>query len=287
MDGDPLLVIAVNDQSANVGTAISLPSGATLSLNADGSLIYEPPVGFVGQDSFAYTVSDGIDVSTASVLIDVTNEVPNPGPDAYSVLHDHTLATYVSQFHYGVLYNDIDMNGDSLTVTKVNGNASAIGNAFVLPNGATVTMNASGTFTYTPVSGFVGQDSFSYTVSDSVSTSIGTVTIAITNQPPVAQPDEYSTGYNQALNILAANGLLFNDSDMDGDPLEVTKVNGVAANVGTTITLASGASLRVEVDGSFTYTPATGFTGIDSFTYEIWDGVELALATVYIDVSIM
>lgn len=212
----------------------------------------------------------------------VRNTPPTTNPDAYSVLHDTALVTNVGQPEYGVLHNDNDMDGDSVTVTKVNG--TAIGSPIQLASGATVAMNANGSFTYTPATGWTGQDSFQYTISDGITTSVGNVTIAVTNSPPVANTDNYFTGLNQGINVLAANGLLSNDNDMDGDPLAVTKVNGLAANVGTTITLASGATLTVEEDGSFIYTPATGWSGIDSFTYEITDGLETSLATVYIQV---
>lgn len=100
--------------------------------------------------------------------------------------------------------------------------------------------------------------------------------LIVTNRPPVAYPDSYTTLLNQTLSTNVGQspyGLLFNDTDPDGDPLLVSSVNGSAANVGTPITLPSGAALFVNPDGSFDYTPAAGFTGTDTFTYKATDGL--------------
>ena len=92
-------------------------------------------------------------------------------------------------------------------------------------------------------------------------------------------PPDYSVGENATLSINAANGVLHNDSDVEGDTLAVTEVNGVGANVGTQITLGSGALLTLNADGSFDYDPngqfeslAIGQTGTDTFTYTVSDG---------------
>ena len=79
--------------------------------------------------------------------------------------------------------------------------------------------------------------------------------------------------------MVAAPGVLGNDTDVEGDSLTVSFVNGLAANVGTEITLASGAKVTLNANGSFTYKPNgafesldTGETATDSFTYRANDG---------------
>lgn len=100
------------------------------------------------------------------------------------------------------------------------------------------------------------------------------------NDPPIAQPDTAMVDENTILsaNVFADNGAGV-DSDPDGDALTVSQVNGVGANVGTEITLASGARLTVNADGTYDYNPAgqfetlrSGETASDSFTYQISDG---------------
>ena len=105
-------------------------------------------------------------------------------------------------------------------------------------------------------------------------------------------PPDYSVAENGTLSINAASGVLQNDSDVEGDALTVTEVNGVGANVGNQITLSSGALLTLNADGSFDYDPngqfeslALGQSGTDSFTYTISDGSATDTATVSVTVN--
>jgi hypothetical protein len=90
------------------------------------------------------------------------------------------------------------------------------------------------------------------------------------NPPSVPASQAYSTEANVALSQ-AAPGLLAGATDPQGEPLSVGTVNGSAANVHNAITLASGATLTVQADGSFVYTPANNYLGTDSFTFQAID----------------
>ena len=85
--------------------------------------------------------------------------------------------------------------------------------------------------------------------------------MAAPDMPGVAQNDAFTTAENAVLNgvsnVFADNGS-GPDSDPD-DPLQVTAVNGNALNVGTTITLASGALLTLNANGTFSYDPNGAF----------------------------
>jgi VCBS repeat-containing protein len=85
----------------------------------------------------------------------------------------------------------------------------------------------------------------------------------ITNQAPTAEEDSYQATEDTALDITAAQGVLANDSDPDGDPLTTVLLNGPA-----------NGALTLNPDGSFTYTPDENFFGGDSFTYKANDGAE-------------
>ncbi len=105
----------------------------------------------------------------------------------------------------------------------------------------------------------------------------GTIVI---NRPPVAVNDSVATDENTAISITAANGVITpNDTDADGHTLTVSQVNGSAGDVGNQITLASGALLTLNSDGSYDYDPngafdnlSAGATGTDSFSYTVSDG---------------
>ena len=115
------------------------------------------------------------------------------------------------------------------------------------------------------------------------------------NTQPIADPDSYMASGNIAIS-LAAPGVLANDRDPDtgnNTGLTVSQVQGVGANVGVaTDTTAVGrggvkGSVTLNSDGSFTYDPAPGFNGSDSFTYTITDGTFTDTATVNINITQM
>src|SRR5205823_3335131 len=142
-----------------------------------------------------------------------------------------------------------DADGDSLTVALVSG-----------PSHGALTLNGGGSFTYTPVAGYTGSDSFTYQASDGqLDSNVATVTLAVTDDAPVANDDSYTASKNNPLTV-AAHGALPIDSDANGDALTAAVVSGPAHG-----------TLTLNGDGSFTYTPAAGYTGSDSFTYQASD----------------
>ena len=121
-------------------------------------------------------------------------------------------------------------------------------------------------FLYTPAAGYLGADSFAFTVTDTgnpvgnaanVTTSApATVSITVADPAPVGTADSYTTRAGVPLAVPAALGVLANDTGAAGDVLTAT----LAANV-------THGTLALAANGSFTYTPNAGFTGTDSFTY--------------------
>jgi len=114
-----------------------------------------------------------------------------------------------------------------------------------------------------------------------------TVTIDITNIAPVASNDVYDVTHDSTLSVLGLvtpapedidpliMGLLDNDSDADGDFLQVNL-----------ITTTTNGLLTLNSLGQFIYEPNAGFVGTDSFTYKVFDGLdESELATVIINVQ--
>ncbi len=234
------------DGHTTAAAVVGYPSNGSLSLNADGSFSYTPNTNFAGTDSFTYEASDTFGTSSsASVTITVTNNAPQAYNDSYSVGANGSL--YVSA--PGVLVNDYDADWHTLSVSGAS-----------QPGHGTVSMNADGSFTYFPASGYVGSDSFDYTASDGITTSTATVSIDVTNSAPSAASDAYSIGANGTLSVNSP-GVLGNDSDPDGHSLSASLGSGPA-----------NGSLTFNADGSFSYTPATGFVGNDSFTYSASDG---------------
>src|SRR5438876_4645189 len=169
--------------------------------------------------------------------------------DTLTMKHDRTAVVAAP----GVLANDLNLVGGT-TAILVSGVSYG-----------TLSLHADGGYSYSPTSSYVGSDSFRYRPSGLLSTA-ATVRITITNVMPVALPDAY-TGSPGTTLVVAAPGVLANDTDADGDAL-------VAALVGS----VSG-SLSLDPNGGFRYTPPGAFSGITTFSYRVWDGVTWSLST--------
>src|SRR5207244_2180005 len=187
-------------------------------------------------------------VTTASITLNVVNDVPIAVANSYSVNEDTTLTVAAS----GVLGNDSDVDGDSLTAVLVSS-----------PAHGSLTLNANGSLNYTPNANFNGSDSFTYKANDgTLDSNVATVSITVNavNDAPVAVANSYSVNEDTTLTV-AASGVLGNDTDVDGDPLTAALVSGAAHG-----------SLTLNANGSLSYTPSVNFNGSDSFTYKAKDG---------------
>ncbi|NNC49417.1 MAG: cadherin-like domain-containing protein [Flaviramulus sp.] len=142
-------------------------NGGTVS-DERTSYLYTPAQGFAGEDTFTYTLCDDdspANCSTATVTITVTDEGnPVANDDAYNVLENS------SSVFTELLINDDIIDGAIL---------SSIDNSTTQ---GTVTLNSDNTVTYTPQNGFLGDDSFKYTIcdDDSPNNSCSTATVSIT-----------------------------------------------------------------------------------------------------------
>ena len=176
------------------------------------------------------------------------NQSPTATSDAYETTANEELVIPAP----GVLANDEDMDGDTLTAT-INED----------PANGSIILEADGAFVYLPDPDFVGVDDFTYVVTDGTDNSeTATVTITVTrvNNPPVAMDDSYQLEQDLSLE-LPSPGILENDHDPEGQAITAVLVSDVSNGI-----------LDLEDDGSFTYTPDSGYVGTDSFTYKVTDG---------------
>jgi hypothetical protein len=182
--------------------------------------------------------------------------------DAYSIAEDGVLTVPVET---GVLAND---TGGSLVLCVSGFDTTTLQGTLQDPG-----VNADGSFTYTPPPNFNGTETFTYDVATLIAgvcpppptaEGKGTVTITVTpvNDPPTAVADSFTALAGHTLNV-AAPGVLGNDSDVDGDSLTAVRKSSPAYGV---VTLAA--------DGSFSYTPDSGYRGPDQFSYWASDGTD-------------
>lgn len=132
-----------------------------------------------------------------------------------------------------------------------------------------VVLHTDGSFEYTPPANFNGVTSFIYGIrivgddqctGPADSEGIVTITVASVNDAPTATADSFIVLKDRTLNV-GVPGVLINDHDVDGDTLQAL----LDVNV-------SHGTLVLALNGAFAYTPATGYTGPDVFSYEAFDG---------------
>ncbi len=252
-DSDPLTAIKVTD-----------PANGSVVLNSDGSFTYTPNADFNGSDSFTYKANDGTadsNIATVTITVNSVNDAPVAVADSYSTNEDTPLVVAVS----GVLGNDSDVDGDSLSAIKVTD-----------PSNGSVLLNSDGSFTYTPNTNFNGSDSFTYKANDGTvdsNTVIVSITVNPVNNAPVAVDDSASTNEDT---LVTTGDVLSNDTDVDGDTLSVSVADATSANGGTVVNNGNG---------TFNYTPASNFNGTDTFNYTVSDGSLTDVGTVTITVT--
>ncbi|MET0435533.1 MAG: Ig-like domain-containing protein [Cellulomonas sp.] len=248
--------LAVDDETTTlVDTPVTIdvlandPSGAALSptlvdqpdhglVTVDpttGSVVYTPGPGYLGTDSFTYQAcapDDPTDCATAVVTVHVWPD--NLPPDAPPLLLETTVGTPVS---------------GSPAVSDPDGDAVTLVQTFPTAAGGTASL-AGGTTTYTPPPGFAGRDLYQYTVCDDgipVLCSTGLVAVLV---DPVAVDDTATTPESTPVTIDVG-------------------ANDLGTVLPPDVTVPPGHGTVALVDGVLVYTPAPGFVGTDTFTYQV------------------
>ena len=195
----------------------------------------------------------------------------------------------------GLVSNDIDIDGDTLLITQVNGVVANVGALFALPSGANLTANADGSFTYDPngaweslTSGQRTTDSFTYQIDDgNGGTDLATATITITgvNDAPVLATNTGSTVVaGSTSNIIATAMLEAGDFDDDSSGLTYTitalPLNGTIYRAGFVALALNDTFTQTDVDsGNVTYDHDGSETAGDSFGFSLADGGEDGVPT--------
>ncbi len=230
-------VIPLPDRTDRDSDPISIPAGGlfsdregdTLSFSASnlpGGLSIDPVSGAitgtlnanasqVGGGTYFVTITAN-DGNGGVTSINFVWTVTNPGPNAVDDVAATTEDTSVTGI--AVLSNDVDPDGDVLSVTT----ASA-------PNGAVV-INPDGTLTYTPDADFNGTDIITYTITDSqggISTATVTVTVTAANDAPTVTPLPARSNVDSDVITLPVAGSF---ADKDGDTLAYS-VTGLPAGL--------------------------------------------------------
>nr|MDA8413462.1 Ig-like domain-containing protein [Desulfobacteraceae bacterium] len=240
-----------DNQVLTFTTTDALPAGLTLSssglLSGTPTVIGTYTVNITVADPSQATVMTKLIITVAAVQV---NNPPTATSQSVSTSEDSAKA---------ITLTGSDADGDALTYTVV-----------TQPAHGTLSGTAPN-LTYTPAANYSGSDSFTFSVNDgTVSSSSATVSITVTavNDAPVAAAQTVGTTRN------VAKAVSLSATDADGDALTYTVVTQPAHG-----TLSGTAP-------NLTYTPATGYSGSDSFTFKANDGkIDSNTATVSINIT--
>jgi Bacterial Ig domain/Cadherin-like domain/CARDB/FG-GAP-like repeat/SdrD B-like domain len=251
--------------TAEIGhTTVSFPEGGAdgpvfVIINWTNHLEWAHIIQVATDPAFAqYTGNDQATrlMFVGAFTVPVSNTPPLAQGDTYATDEDTPLVIAAA----GVLANDIDAELDALTATVV-----------TVPVNGTLTLNADGSFTYTPNANFNGSDSFTYKGNDGALDSdvvMVTLTVNAVNDVPVADNLALITDEDKAVKGSVTA------TDVEGDPLTFTLVNG-----------PDHGNLSFNDKGAFTYTPNANYNGSDRFTYSANDDDDSNVATVSITVK--
>jgi hypothetical protein len=253
-NGDALIV----DTVRAVGSGNAFITGGSVTVD------YYPSFGFSGGDSFEYSCSDGELSSASYVLMNIVNAAPLASPGNFPGIPKNAI-----DYPIPIIFSDTDPY-ETLTITIGTLASHGVVKATVvttptqdnyLTSDNIIFWNQNAwTITYTPATGYLGADSFTYTVSDGTASTSATVTLTVINTAPVAINDAFTsvvgaTTYKQLL-------VLSNDYDPNSDLLFIKSVSGGVGNI----------SISADKQ-SINYRPKAGqFAGtVDTFTYTISD----------------
>ncbi|WP_155264808.1 beta strand repeat-containing protein, partial [Sphingomonas segetis] len=204
-----------------------------------------------------YTLSasdghSGSDTQTVTVTITGTNDLAALSSASEELTEGDTAAA-------------ISTSG-TLTISDVDSPETFVAQSSTAGSYGSFSIDQDGNWTYVAdgahdefVAGQVYTDTFTVSSADGTETSV-TINITGTNDAPVAAANSYTTAEDTPL-VIAAPGVLANDTDAEADALSAVLVNGPAHG-----------TLTLNGDGSFTYTPQADYNGPDSFTYKPNDG---------------
>ena len=215
-DESVIIDIYANDSdlpTAGILTTTNPPNG-TISINNNGTpnnpsddiVTYTPNADYNGTDSFDYTVSNAMgDSSTATVTIDVL-----PIVDA---IDDSVVTEENQSVDITILTNDNDLP----TIGTLN-TTNASDGAVVINDNGTPNNPSDDTVTYTPNNGFVGTDTFTYTICDNqLHCSTATVTVVVNNGTVLDSDNDGIIDSFEDLNLDGDDDPATNPTDTDGD----------------------------------------------------------------------
>ena len=282
-DGLPDLLFGCTPPSPNTSPALANPAVGAIYLNNGTATPFAnvAPVDIpaTSQSGYARGVAVGTLVKNgAPDALIVDQDLINGGQSgaaAYTptevdqdpiAQNDTAVVAVNKSIQVNVLANDTASPGQTLNVSSVTITTG--------PAHGTATVDSNGSINYQPTSGYSGTDSLQYTVSDDLGAQSNNASVSVRIQPaPVALNDTATLQANKSstINVLANDTSAGGTLNPSSIKIVVSPTHGTAA----------------VTNGDVEYTPATGYSGLDTFQYSVQDnlGTTSNVATVSIQVT--
>ena len=268
--------VIANDSDIDQGDSLQgdqiiiedLPTNGQVTVSS-GMVNYTPAANFSGSDSFTYKVADSngeyTNVATVTIIVGPVNDFPTANNDIISTAEDQEV-------EFAVVNNDTDTEDCTVSASTIE-----IVNQ---PTNGTLSLNTSGTLTYTPSGNFNGEDTLQYTVTDSSGYRSNAATVTITVRPvndnPQANNDLVVVNEDNQVDI----NILGNDTDID-DP---TSLEPSSVSIVTQPT--NGIVFIDTTTGIVKYTPNENYNGNDEFSYQMKDTGSLTSNTATVAITV-
>ncbi len=281
-NGDALTAILDND-----------PGHGLLALNPNGSFIYTPTLNTNGSDNFTYRTYDGglnSNIATVNLSITSVNDAPAGTNQTLTTLEEVSYTFSALDFGFTDPHDNPANSFNRVQIATLPGQGTLRLNGTVVTVGQFVTAAdiTAGKFIFSPVANANGAPyaSLTFQVEDDGGTANNganldsipnnlTIEVTPVNDAPLAVGESFIAYQNTTL-LVNMPGLLANDVDVDTSKDELSTIPDNNPEHG---------QLLIYPDGTFLYTPASGYFGVDSFTYHVTDGeLNSNVVTVTIDV---
>ncbi len=273
----------------------TVTNAGTVTINEDGTYVFDPEPTFVGTiDDITYTYSDPAFDNPSNTDYD---------PDVNAILSlkvidkvgnntfandDANAAPQATSMTGNIITNDFDPELDTQTFSSasvsiiIGGTPTTItinpGTSTTIPGVGELTINADGSYTFNPLSNFVGTLPVTYIINDNGTTvASDEATLYLTTLD--SNNIETENDINQTpIDTPAIGNVLTNDSDPDGGDIDVSQIDtdgdgtpDTTPVAGTPINTPNGSITIDPETGAYTFTPTTGFTGTETITYQVCD----------------
>ncbi|MEM7798335.1 MAG: Ig-like domain-containing protein, partial [Chloroflexota bacterium] len=160
LEETPVLIDVLGNDSDADGDSLSIdsftqPFGGTVAISVtllgDPAIVFTPTLDFSGVTTFTYSATDGTNPSNLALVTVTVTDVNEPP----AAVDDTATTPEDTPVNIDVLDNDSDPEGGALFVVST-----------TAPQNGVVAVNPDNTLTYTPTLGYIGPDSFEYTISD-------------------------------------------------------------------------------------------------------------------------